>query len=233
MPCPQPIVGSASRIASPVRGTRTIDQRFDAAPLLAFSTSARIHPIRVARGSSGRSSTHGDRQASMPVTIPVSPRATRALVEHSAPSPGRGPPETPGRRLRGQVEGTPACCVRCLSRGAPADCRAKQRDRGIPTLYLDDESLVVLVIQVDHDRTLGIVNIVEDRAVQLVEGPRGDDAGNLRSGHADAMPPTPHCLECGALSGLSRRRAFVQRRSATTDQIASTMPNGHAPCRNP
>jgi ribosome modulation factor len=36
-----------------------------------------------------------------------------------------------------------------------------------------------------------------------------------------------------AVSGQGERRVDSQRRAATAAQIASTTPNGHAPCKNP
>ena len=65
------------------------------------------------------------------------------------------------------------------------------RDRGTERLYdirrardLDDKSLVVFVIELDDDGALGIVNVVEDEPIALVEGARCEKSGNLRAGEA-------------------------------------------------
>src|SRR5665213_1641338 len=55
--------------------------------------------------------------------------------------------------------------------------------------HLDDELIVELVVEYQHDRTLGVVHIPEDVVSVLMEGSGGEDAGKVCTEQPDSMPP--------------------------------------------
>src|SRR6185437_12268220 len=90
---------------------------------------------------------------------------------------------------------------RCPS---PLDRRCT-RDRGAEGLHdsvrvfdFDNESFVMLVIELDDHGAFGIMNVVEDEPAVLIERAGREQPGNLCSGKPQAMPPSARRFGVGA-----------------------------------
>ena len=66
----------------------------------------------------------------------------------------------------------------------------------------------MLVIQFDHDRVLGVVDIVEDNATVLVEGAGCKNAGDVGAPQPDAVPPAFRGFGVDADAADVRQRKF-------------------------
>src|SRR5678815_1117770 len=80
-------------------------------------------------------------------------------------------------------------CIRDRSIGLLECSQGRMR-----TLDLDDEALVPLVLQLQHDGLLGIVHVVEDDPSVLIERSGREYTWQLRPDQLQPVPPSPRGL---------------------------------------
>jgi hypothetical protein len=73
--------------------------------------------------------------------------------------------------------------------GAVAHARLEEADHGGRVCHLDNQLVVALILQRDHDDPLRIVNIPEYAFPMLIECPGGDHSGQIRAGRLESVPP--------------------------------------------
>src|SRR5579862_72397 len=84
---------------------------------------------------------------------------------------------------------------------APRQEGADLQHSHLRILDLDDQLVVALVMEFDHNRLLRVMNVPEDALAVLIKGACGDNAGDLGAGHADAVQPTAGDLRICADAG--------------------------------
>src|SRR5262249_13061706 len=108
--------------------------------------------------------------------------------------------EFPGERERRESP-------RSVVRRRPTSNRGlKSSDDVYRILDFDHETPIVLVVEVDDNRTLGIVYVEEDRSVRLIKRAGCDDAGQRRARQAQAVPPTTRRFRVDASTADVRQR---------------------------
>ena len=70
-----------------------------------------------------------------------------------------------------------------------AHARLEETDHRDRVRYLNNQLVVALVLQRDHDDPLRIVDIPEYTLPMLIECPGGDYSGHMRAGRLDSVPP--------------------------------------------
>src|SRR5581483_2814803 len=87
-----------------------------------------------------------------------------------------------------------------------SQCALDQLDCPRRVVDFDDQFVVALIVQVDHDGFVRMVNVPKHTFSVLVESSRGDDSGNVGSGQADAVIPAVCYLRVGANAGDMNER---------------------------
>src|SRR5579862_6093775 len=96
----------------------------------------------------------------------------------------RGRPPKSSRALsRPMRELAPPARTKAFTGLAPRQEGADLLHGHLRILHLDDQLVVALVMEFDHDRLLRVVNVPEDSLAVLIEGACGDNAGDLGAGH--------------------------------------------------
>ena len=73
---------------------------------------------------------------------------------------------------------------------------------------LDDEVFIPVVLQLHDDRVISVVHIIESSSAMLVERAGSDNAGDLRTRHSEAMPPSARGVAIDERTDDVRERNF-------------------------
>lgn len=80
---------------------------------------------------------------------------------------------------------------------AASQCILDELHRRLRIVRFNDQFVVPLVMQINHDGFLRVVHVPEDSLAVLIEGSRSDDSGHIGSGHPDAVIPAACGLRIG------------------------------------